>query len=71
MPACRPSILDVETEGSEAQGHPPLATQRVQCQRVSKHVSENKNLPPNAVILEASLLLRSETLALELAFCRK
>lgn len=71
MPACRPSILEVETEGSEAQGHPPLATQRVQCQGVSKHVSENKNLPPNAVFIEASLLLRPETLALELAFWRK
>lgn len=71
MHACRPSILDVETEGSEAHGHPPLATQRVQCQSVSKHVSENKNLPPNAVILDASLLLRPEALTLELAFCRK
>lgn len=56
VPSCRPSILDVETEGPEAQGHPPLATQQK---------------PPNAVIIEASLLLRSETLALELAFCRK
>lgn len=69
VPACRPSILDVETEGSEAQGHPPRLLREFSVRVFQSMFQKHKS--PNAVIIEASLLPMSETLALELAFCRK